>query len=498
MFTGFLKSIGRTGIFTALALVLGGLGVVASRMNQAPPPPPAAPKLFDVPVASTDLQAGRTITKSDFFIQKMTVEQKKAAGFVDTHFSAGRDLIDRIVRQPRKKGQYFTLECLYPEGTGPSISEKLRPGMRAVVISVEPASVTNLTTPDSFVDVLFHPSSVNRGSSAGVTKLVGGRILERIEVMAVDLSWYSQTLAATKPDPGRGASVTLAVTVQQAEVLKSLESVGRFSLIAVPSSAPPADEPLPNPERMKQILGNGDPVPPPLRLPQIEIVRGGVISKVVLDTTIRPSCAGGYNWRTHLPGPVPMNVPSYPSDQIPQFDSPGAPRPTQPYPAGPSFPPEPVPHVLPPPAPAPVSTVPTSMHRATPAPFNRPVSTRFAALNSRPASSQFSGIRGQATRVQNHPPYNEQLIAPRQWISSAVTHKASRVSTSPGRGEQPIQHGELTPHARLVPTDPARRNARTGKPSTPTGAALVATSVESWADRSAHQASSSFKATRGH
>lgn len=334
-----MTSIGQTTVFTVLALVLGALGVIAVKLNKPPAPPPPAPKVYDVLVAAADLMPGRTIAKSDFFIQKMTSDQKKEAGFTETHFSAGKDLIGRIVRQQIGKGHYFTLDCLYPEGTGPSISEKLKPGMRAVVVTVDPASVTNLTTPDSFVDVLFHPNNSAASPKPGnLPMLVGGRILESIEVMALDMNWYSQTLPAAKPDSGYGARVTLSVTSEQAEMLKSLESLGKFSLVAVPTSSSTANEAIPTPGRMKEILGIGDPPLPEPPKPQIEIVRGGQVTKYPLDSTI---------------GPLSDFMPYHP---VPVTPTPiGDPR-FMPMPYG-VVPPVPAPDTMPvPPAPSPQSS----------------------------------------------------------------------------------------------------------------------------------------------
>jgi len=286
----YIQSLGRTGLFAGFALLLGGLGIVASRMNQPAVPVPV-PILYDVPVAIVDLQVGRLITKSDFYVQKFTMEQKKAAGFKNPHYSQGKDLTGRIVRTPILKNEYFTMDSLYPEGTGPSISEKLRPGMRAVMIPVNAASITELTTPDSFVDVLFRPAA-SPALVGGVT-LAGGRILECTQVLAVNLKWYSQTLPAIQQGQAAGAGVTLSVTPEQAEMLKSLEPLGTFSLTAAPDAGTAPTGEIPSPERMKKILGLNDPPPEVIIAPTMEIVRGGGISRIPLDSQIGVSIPSG-------------------------------------------------------------------------------------------------------------------------------------------------------------------------------------------------------------
>ena len=348
----YIQSLGRTGLFAGLALLLGALGVIASRMNQPTVPTPV-PKFYDVPVATADLQVGRLIAKSDFYVLKLTAEQKKASGFKDAHFSLGKDLIGRIVRTPIPKNQYFTLDSLYPEGTGPSISEKLRPGMRAVMIPVDAASITNLTTPDSFVDVLFRPATTPQ--SDGKVTLAGGRILERAQVLAVNQKWYAQTLPAIQQDSPGASGVTLAVTPEQAEMLKSLEPLGKFSLIAAPDAGPAPSGAIPDAERMKQILGLNDPIPPPepVLIPTMELVRGGVITRVPLDSPIATSIPGDPYFMP-APGDVPMDL--YPSPAGPQpyfYPEPlsGQMPPTQPATGQPAAP-QPVPQPTPIPIPA--------------------------------------------------------------------------------------------------------------------------------------------------
>lgn len=352
----YIQSLGRTGLFACLALLLGALGVIASRMNQPTPPPPV-PKLYDVPVATADLQVGRLIAKSDFYVQKLTAEQKKAAGFKDAHYSLGKDLTGRIVRTPIRKNQYFPLDSLYPDGTGPSISEKLLPGMRAVMIPVDVASITNLTTPDSYVDVLFRPATTP--PSDGKFTLTGGRILERAQVLAVNQKWYAQTLPALQQDSHGGGGVTLAVTPEQAEMLKSLEPLGKFSLIAAPDAGAASSGAIPDAERMKQILGLNDPSPPPepVLIPTMELVRGGVITRVPLDSPIATSIPGD---PYYIPaGPQPYFYPEPVHGQMaPAQPAPGQPAAPQPVPQPttvpmPASPPAPSPNLLNDPIPPP-------------------------------------------------------------------------------------------------------------------------------------------------
>jgi pilus assembly protein CpaB len=521
----YITSVGRTGVFTVLALLLGALGVIAVRMNQPPPPPPAPPKVFDVLVASTPLQPGRTITKSDFYLQKMTWEQKKTAGFTESHFSAGKDLIGRIVRQPLTKGHYFTLDCLYPEGTGPSISEKLKPGMRAVVIPVEPASVTNLTTPDSYVDVLFYPSSTAAGNAKVGASLVGGRVLGKIQLLAVNQDWYAQSLPAAQHATPRGAAVTLAVTLQQAELLKSLESLGRFSLVAVTEAGQPTiPGEVPNPDRLKQILGWNDP-PPALRPRVIEVIRGGTMTQVALNSPIATSIPWGTDpidlFQPMGPGPVPISIDPHYMQQPPPVQSP-----PQFVPSPPSSP-VPMPSNGPGPAPA-ISPVPSQFNvPVPPAPMSsrttkvRPYATRLtlagpvasAAKQAVPqnsvAQTAFRGtqrakspVRQEILTVTPRTTLANRSTSPRTPTASQQNRNISVVSTrqislspnSGGRGPSPARRGNHGIPIPPVPIQKTSQRSRSGP--TPQRPVILAARLSPTAAPQVGRASSAFHMVR--
>ncbi|MEI8381806.1 MAG: Flp pilus assembly protein CpaB [Planctomycetota bacterium] len=456
----YIQSLGRTGLFACLALLLGALGVIASRMNQPTPPPPV-PKLYDVPVATADLQVGRLIAKSDFYVQKLTAEQKKAAGFKDAHYSLGKDLTGRIVRTPIRKNQYFPLDSLYPDGTGPSISEKLRPGMRAVMIPVDAASITNLTTPDSYVDVLFRPATTP--PSDGKFTLTGGRILERAQVLAVNQKWYAQTLPALQQDSHGGGGVTLAVTPEQAEMLKSLEPLGKFSLIAAPDAGAAPSGAIPDAERMKQILGLNDPSPPPepVLIPTMELVRGGVITRVPLDSPIATSIPGD-PYFIPAPGDVPMDLYPIPAGPQPYFypePVSGQMAPAQPAPGQPAAP-QPVPQPTPVPMPA---------NPPAPSPnlLNDPIPPR-------PMSSRNYGGKVRVSNVPSAGPVAARGVAPvpRKAPLSMVKQPTQVASARPGTSAAP----RMTPVSRATAASTATAS-RAAAPAAPSRPAANVTAV---------------------
>jgi len=139
-----------------------------------------------------------------------------------------KQVIGRTVREPVKTGQAFTLASLYPEGTGPSVAETLKPGCRAVTVDLQGnTGDIAMVQPGTIVDVIFrtHADKAAQIQEATVT------LLEAVEVLAVGPQLLEG--AVTRPDPNRGQQsfpVTLAVTPDQAKALKTVEGRGTISL----------------------------------------------------------------------------------------------------------------------------------------------------------------------------------------------------------------------------------------------------------------------------
>lgn len=215
------------GIFAVLFGLVGAYGVRKYFQTEKPAPlPPTAPARQVVPVASGDLEAGRPLVLGDVAIWRLLPEEidkmMKDGKLPKQYMTNPQQIIGRILKAPLKQSQAFQTTDLYPEGSGPTIAEKLAPGLRAVTIPVEgTGALGGYDGPGSYVDVVFRAQP---DAKAGIPETTV-TLLEGVQVLAVEE-------ADKRAPPGAKLSnrVTLAVTAAQANALKIAENRGTFSL----------------------------------------------------------------------------------------------------------------------------------------------------------------------------------------------------------------------------------------------------------------------------
>ncbi len=188
--------------------------------------PKAAPEMVTIPLAATDLQPGRKLTLNDLAPQRMTMEQFKKSDFRKLTFLNNTQQIQgRSLRKAVQAGRPFDPGDFYPDGGGPDIAERLQPGYRAVTVPLENVGAVNgFAAPGSIVDVLF------RAKPEGGRPQVTLTLLERIEVMAFNVIVVSGNRNDPPTNGPNTSTVTLAVTPQQAKILKVVEGRGDISL----------------------------------------------------------------------------------------------------------------------------------------------------------------------------------------------------------------------------------------------------------------------------
>lgn len=209
-----------TLIVSIFALLFGLAGAFAVReyLRPAPVEPDVVVEVPSlVPLASIDLTPGRPLTISDIMLVSMTSEQLRGRDLPSEYMTNPQQIVGRILREGMKKGEAFGTTRFYPEGMGPPLSDRLRPGLRAVTIALEDSG-TGLTTPGSYVDVLFRANS-NDGRPETTVTLISG-----IEVLALDGNSVPGTRIVN------AESATLAVSSSDAQALKIAEGNGIFSL----------------------------------------------------------------------------------------------------------------------------------------------------------------------------------------------------------------------------------------------------------------------------
>lgn len=188
-----------------------------------------------VPVASVPLEPGRKIEFGDIAILKLTPAQMKAQKITGAFMSNTKQIIGRVLKHEIKDGQPFDTIDFYPEGTGPSVAERLKKGYRAVTVTIDQESaVAGFAIPGSIVDVLFRADSGMESKDKNADELPETTVtlIEAAEVLALnqDTAHVLRTSDPKAPTPTANASVTLAVTPRQAASLRVVGGRGTMSL----------------------------------------------------------------------------------------------------------------------------------------------------------------------------------------------------------------------------------------------------------------------------
>lgn len=257
------------GIF---AILFGLVGAYAVRKHFQKPMAVAKreQQTYTVPLASTDLEKGRPLTMGDVSLMKLTRQQIQERNLPAEFMSSPRQVIGRTLRDSLEKGEAFLTSQFYPEGMGPSVAQRVKPGLRAVTVSVEGTySEGGLIASGTFVDVIFR-SEANSEQSIPETTVT---LLEAVEVLAVGSDSIQGGRAVNRNSRSTQPalkSVTLAVSPNQVNALKIVENRGVLSLA---TRGPEGDEPLEasQPTTLHGLLGINQPNKPHTT----EIYRGG-------------------------------------------------------------------------------------------------------------------------------------------------------------------------------------------------------------------------------
>jgi len=213
--------LGFFGILTGLAVIYG-----LKKSYETKPKVAAQPKATSVILASSDLPSGRALKNSDFYTVNLTPEQLAKKKWPSLMMADGRQIVGRILRNSVSKGMPFSPDIFYPEGTEPDITEKLRPGFRAMPIEVPVVGIPSAITPGHWVDVLFRSKPTKEETFPEVTKT----LVESAQVLAVG---ENAAEGVYKPINAKldNVVIMLAVTADQSRMLKVVEGHGTFSLV---------------------------------------------------------------------------------------------------------------------------------------------------------------------------------------------------------------------------------------------------------------------------
>jgi pilus assembly protein CpaB len=244
-----------------LAALIGSVGLALFARTLATPPKrvAAAPApVIQIPmtrvlVAAHDLQPGDRLTAGDFTWQdwpkngvnaafitdgpanapaKATVTERIATAAAikarDTlsggAAGAAADLVGTLVREPMLKGEPIVAAKVVKGTEAGLLAVSLEPGMRAMSVPLSAESAAGgFILPGDHVDVV----QSRKIEGPGGQKFVSGSVLRNVKVLAID----QHTRTGVNAMAQVGATATLEVTPEQAELLALSKSEGELTLI---------------------------------------------------------------------------------------------------------------------------------------------------------------------------------------------------------------------------------------------------------------------------
>jgi pilus assembly protein CpaB len=294
-----------TLVLGVFATLFGLVGAYVAKQHFAEPPVEVVqeekpgPELLSVPTASMDLPAGRTIKEGDLIVRKLTWDQIRQLDLPSEFMGKTSQLIDRTLRVPLPKGMVFQPVDLYPEGTGPSVAEKLRPGYRAVSLALENSyAELSLLSPGAVVDILFRTFPEKDVPETTVT------LLENVEILAIGEQTIPGGQVIKNSDGRAKAAITMACTPDQAAALKVVEGKGSLSMALrgkVEAEEVPAEQPLVSTAPPPQTLATLLDLPTPQQPMTTQIYRRGQVSTTMFNQGTQVGVDQGF---TGLPVPA--------------------------------------------------------------------------------------------------------------------------------------------------------------------------------------------------
>lgn len=301
------------------AVLFGLLAAYVVRKQLLRPDPVVAkeekkPELFTVPVAATDMPAGRKVALGDIGILRLTSEQMKRQGFDKAFMNRTAQIIGRTLRTPLKKGLTFDPANFYAEGQGPNVGELLEPGYRAVTFTVEiDAAVAGFTTAGSIVDILFRANAIEEDDLPETTV----PLMEGVKVLALNTETSEGTKAEAVADRHQ---LTVAVRPEQAAALQIVAGHGVMTLA------------LRNPDDSEQFVATSSPrtldelLDRRSRRLKLDVYRGRGMSRLefrnqgLSDGSLPQGVTDGNRDGQSIPPSTPINAPVPPNAANPMPD----------------------------------------------------------------------------------------------------------------------------------------------------------------------------------
>lgn len=311
----------RVGILAILAGLVGAF-VIQQVLQDEPVAEKPVPQPRVIPQAAADLPAGRVLTMGDIVLVPMTPEQIRERDVpMNTVMADPSQIIGRRLREDLTQGSFFSTTSMYLEFGAPDLSKLLKPGYRAFSLSF-PTSAARSFHEGMLVDVMFRTTPRKGTEDTLPIPEMTVTLLQSVEVVHIEYpppkapgednsrSFLDLRTRQGRPDSTPASTVTLAVTPEQAKIMRT--AMGRGEITLSPYSAQDrfatADT---QPLTLEDILGIEPPPPEPVVVPFFTEIyrRGGGSYNAFNRATIHPFSAPKPFKPGQLPAPNPLPAP---------------------------------------------------------------------------------------------------------------------------------------------------------------------------------------------
>jgi Flp pilus assembly protein CpaB len=241
-----VKRSNRVLLLLGVLLAVASFGGVLVLFNQRPTTAPSAPTELPTVYAKTDIPLGTVITLDMVETRNQAIAVRASDAFGDVG-----EVVGKTTRTEIKRGALVTAAVFNAGagGGGQDVAHLLDPGLRAIAVQVDQGTgVGTLINVGDRVDLLLGLTgdkvplvTIDRTTRAlstvtGINSTTTKLILQNMQVIGTLSSVGSATGGQASPPPGATLTgqqelVILAVTPQQAEVIKFAQIDGQISLV---------------------------------------------------------------------------------------------------------------------------------------------------------------------------------------------------------------------------------------------------------------------------
>ena len=193
---------------------------------------------------NTDLDAGKAILAQHFNWQRISEQHaQNLIGLIKRQDFKLKNFKGAISRYPLVNGDYVRLDSLVLPHDSDFLTSSLVKGKRAMAIKVDAQSaIAGLVSPGDRVDVIFY-HKLKRSEEQDAWQLAASasvrQLVANVRLIAVDRQLNKQEIDAdndSKIKYDDHSTVTLEVSIKQAEKLALAQQLGRLSLLLRGSS----------------------------------------------------------------------------------------------------------------------------------------------------------------------------------------------------------------------------------------------------------------------